>query len=119
MGFDSEMPSTLNQNSTTESAALPLRYELFDVIKIIGTWEFTWIDLLLNTPSLSLMIFFNAASDILQFILASSILCRSPFSWNMFCITNQDTATTFYIASYAYAITHVRNAAARPEYMCT
>jgi len=59
-----------------------------DEIEIIGTWEFTWTDYFLNTPSLSLMIFY-AASDMLQFILASSILCLSTkFSWNMFCITN-------------------------------
>ena len=51
--------------------------------EIIGTWEFTWTDHFLNTPSLSLMIFY-AASDMLQFILAFSILCLSTkFSWNM------------------------------------
>ena len=88
-------------------------------ILVIGTWEFTWTDHFRNTPSLSLMIFY-AASDMLQFILASSILCQSTkFTWNLFCITNQDTATTFYTASYAYAIlntyTCIRNAAVLPE----
>ena len=59
-----------------------------DVIEIIGTWEFTWTYHFLNTPSLSLMIFY-AASDMLHFKLASAILCQSTtFSWNMFCITN-------------------------------
>ena len=78
-----------------------------DGIEIIGTWEYTWTDHFLNTPSLSLMIF-HAASDMLQFILASSILCQSTkFSWNMFGITNQDTARTFYIAFYAYAILNI------------
>ena len=89
---------------------------IYDGIEIIGTWEFTWTDHVLNTPSLSLMIFY-ATSDMLQFILASSILCQSTkFSWNMFCIANQDTATTFYIASYVYAIlnsyTFIKNASA-------
>ena len=51
---------------------------------------------------------FYAASNMLQFILASSILCQSTkFSWNMFGITNQDTARTFYIAFYAYAILNI------------
>ena len=91
-------------------------------IEILGTLEFTWTDHFLNTLSLSLIIFY-AASEMLQYILASSILCQSTkFSWNMFCLTNQETATTFYIASYAFAIlntyTYIRNAAALPEYTC-
>ena len=91
-------------------------------VHLIRNLEFTWTDHFLNTPSLSLMIFFYAASDMLQFILASSILFQSTkFSWNMFCITNQDTATTFYIASYAYAFlntyTCINNAVTLPELM--
>ena len=57
-------------------ALLVIRFTC-DGIEIIGTWGFTWTDLFLNISSLSLMIFY-AANDMLQFILASSIIVRLP-----------------------------------------
>ena len=66
---------------------------------------------------------FYAASDNQQFILASSIFCQSTkHSWNMFGITNQDTATTFYLYHptplqfQTYTYTCIRNVAAFPEW---
>ena len=72
--------------------------QIHNGVEIIETWEFTFTDLFLNNLSLSLMILHATIPT--SFFHTLSVYQKLEH----FCITNQDTATNFYTASYACAI---------------